>query len=259
MFFRSIPTISKPIGSSRFTGPTTPATLRCPYRAMLARESLPCCRGTPGSTCYTTTSTAARTSILSYGVSKSPSTASHGGNRVKYAIGAIISLSRSENSSPASADRDGITTDRDCVIISVIGAIAARCATSGIGISTRTTTRYNQIPDISAAARDLERPARRKGVNLVITVRRDRPAGGDDIRYRSRISSCQRLLNPAQVSPVPLITHRVLVTLTAVAMPVVAKVLDPVLVPPASVIVSVVIAMVTVFFSLMNVSAVPTG
>ena len=63
------------------------------------------------------------------------------------------------------------------------------------------------------------------------------------------------------VSPVPLMYQVVAATLTAVAIPLAASVLVPVLVPPANLRVSDVIAMVTVVAlgPAMNVRVVPIG
>ena len=63
------------------------------------------------------------------------------------------------------------------------------------------------------------------------------------------------------VSPVPLMYQVVAATLTAVAIPLAASVLVPVLVPPANLSVSDVIAMLTVVAlgPAMNVRVVPIG
>lgn len=80
----------------------------------------------------------------------------------------------------------------------------------------------------------------------------DRLLGGDQCLKR-----CAR----HQVKPVPLIIQLVLVFLIAVAMPLAANVLEPVVPAPARTSVSDVIAIVMTpaLVSLMNVIAVPTG
>jgi hypothetical protein len=59
--------------------------------------------------------------------------------------------------------------------------------------------------------------------------------------------------------PLPEISHVVEVSFTAVATPYSASVLDPVVPGPAKYIVSVVMAIVTVFFIFTKVITVPTG